>query len=235
MENNKNKTIIVLSVILAIGVIVVIILGVFAIVKFNQKENEQTIDENKEANNTQQIQNEVIEEIEDNTVAEENTVPEIPPIEITTKKVSETLKAKQALTKEKYEGYDVSGRIEIPKTNLDYPILTNASVGAIEIAVGIQYCPYGEEVNEEGNVVLASHNFQNGKLFSNNYLLEVGDEIYITDTLGTRYKYIIYDKFTTTPEDTTYMTRDTKGKMEISLTTCTNNEEKRLIILAKKE
>ena len=115
MENKKNKTIIVLSGILAIGIIVVIVLGIFAIIKFNQKGNEQPITENKvEANHTQQIQNEVKEvpkdnTVKDNTVVEENTVPEIPPIEITTKKVSETLKAKQALTKEKYEGYDVVG------------------------------------------------------------------------------------------------------------------------------
>ena len=45
--------------------------------------------------------------------------------------------------------------------------------------------------------------------------------------------YTIYDKFETDDTDTEYMTRDTQGVVEISLTTCTDDSKARLIILAK--
>ena len=45
--------------------------------------------------------------------------------------------------------------------------------------------------------------------------------------------YTVYQKFETTEDDTSYMTRDTNGAREISLTTCTDDGNKRLILLAK--
>ena len=45
--------------------------------------------------------------------------------------------------------------------------------------------------------------------------------------------YTIYDNFETDDTDTEYMTRDTQGAVEISLTTCTDYSKARLIILAK--
>ena len=48
-------------------------------------------------------------------------------------------------------------------------------------------------------------------------------------------KYVIYNKYETTPEDSDYMERNTDGKPEISLTTCTDDSKARLIIFAKAE
>ena len=70
-------------------------------------------------------------------------------------------------------------------------------------------------------------------MFSNNKKLEAGDEIYITDTDGNRIKYIIYDKQLLAPEDFEYASRDTKGAREISLSTCTDDVNSRLVIFAK--
>ena len=69
--------------------------------------------------------------------------------------------------------------------------------------------------------------------FSNNKKLNIGDKIYVTDLDGKRMTYTIYDKFETDDTDTEYMTRDTQGAVEISLTTCTDDSKARLIILAK--
>lgn len=132
----------------------------------------------------------------------------------------------------KYKGFDVAGTIEIPKTNIKYPVLTKVSKKGLETSVAIQY---GVGLNEIGNTVIVGHNYRNGLFFSNNKKLSNGDSIYITDNSGTKIKYVIYNKYETTPEDTDYMLRDTAGKREISLSTCTDDSSKRLIIWAKAE
>ena len=59
------------------------------------------------------------------------------------------------------------------------------------------------------------------------------DKILITDSTGKKLTYTIYNKFETTPEDTSFYQRDTSGKQEITLSTCTDDSKARLIILAK--
>ena len=56
---------------------------------------------------------------------------------------------------------------------------------------------YGPGPNQVGNTVIAGHNYRNGQFFSNNYKLENGDTIYITDNSGTRLQYTIYNKYET--------------------------------------
>ena len=133
-------------------------------------------------------------------------------------------------TSKKFKGFDVVGRIEIPKTNVDLPILKQMGPKAMNTAVVMQY---GPGPNQVGNTVIAGHNYRNGQFFSNNYKLENGDTIYITDNNGIRLRYTIYNKYETTPEDADYMDRDTGGKPEISLTTCTDDSKARIIIWAK--
>lgn len=77
------------------------------------------------------------------------------------------------------------------------------------------------------------HNYRNGALFSNNKKLNIGDEIYITDITGTRLKYIIYNKYETSSTDFDYATRDTARAKEISLASCTDDSNSRLIIWAR--
>lgn len=84
-----------------------------------------------------------------------------------------------------------------------------------------------------GNTVLVAHNYRNGTFFSNNNKLAVGDKIYITDSTGEKIEYTIYNKYLTSDKDFSYATRNTEGKREISLSTCTNNSSQRLVIWAK--
>lgn len=129
-----------------------------------------------------------------------------------------------------YKGYNVVGAIQIPKTNLSYPILNENGVGALQVAVS-RLC--GPNANEPGNMVILGHNYNNEYFFSKNDELRNGDKIYITDLSGQKLAYTIYDKFTTEQSNTDWITRDTKGKREISLQTCTPDGKLRLIILAK--
>ncbi len=141
----------------------------------------------------------------------------------------------------KYNGFLTAGKIEIPGTGLKTPIISYSeySKSSLETSVCVVYSTTGEEntqgsgINKPGNTVIAGHNYRNSRFFSNNKKLNIGDKIYITDLEGKRMTYTIYNKFETDDTDTEYMTRDTQGAVEISLTTCTDDSKARLIILAK--
>ena len=48
---------------------------------------------------------------------------------------------------------------------------------------------------------------------------------------GQRLTYIVYNTYETTAEDSDYMVRDTGGAIEISLSTCTDYDSSRRIII----
>lgn len=132
-----------------------------------------------------------------------------------------------------YKGFVKVGRIEIPKTNVDLPVLAEVTKESIEASVAILY---GPGLNKPGNTVIVGHNYRNGMFFSDNKKIAIGDKIYITDLEGKRVTYIVYNTYETTAEDSDYMTRDTGGAMEISLSTCTDyDSSRRIIIWAKAE
>lgn len=133
-------------------------------------------------------------------------------------------------TRIKHKGYDVIGSIQIPKTKVKYPIVNSAEPAAMDSAIVMLY---GPGLNQEGNTVLAGHNYRNGGFFGNNKKLENGDKIYITDETGNKIEYTIYNKYTAADSDFSYATRNTEGKREISLSTCTSNASTRLVIWAK--
>ena len=132
-----------------------------------------------------------------------------------------------------YKGYNVDGKIQIPAINLEYPILEKVTPSSIEAAVAILYSANG--LNQPGNTVISGHNYRNGSFFGNNDKLKLGDKVYITDNSGTKLKYNIYNIYETSPDDGDFIMRDTNGKREISLQTCTDNSKGRLIIWAVEE
>ncbi len=133
-----------------------------------------------------------------------------------------------------YQGFEVIGTIEIPETDLKYPILSKLSSKALNTAVVAVY-PADPVMNTVGNVVIQGHNYRNGLFFSNNKQLSVGDEIYITDLEGNEVEYTIYNIFEADENDTSFYNRDTDGAMEITLSTCTDDNKARLIIEARAE
>jgi len=152
--------------------------------------------------------------------------------QLTTEPEEEPVEEEQEPEKVYMEGYEVMGRIEIPKTKVDYPVLSPNAKRSLEIAVTIAY---GPGLNEVGNTVIFGHNYRNGLFFSNNKKLAVGDKIYITDQKGEKITYEIYKMYETTPNDASYMKRDTEGKREISLQTCTDDSSGRIIIWAREK
>ena len=134
--------------------------------------------------------------------------------------------------KKQYNGFDLAGTIEIPATGLKCPILEQYTYSpkALETSVVVLY---GAGLNQPGNTTIAGHNYRNGLFFSNNKKLNIGDKIYITDSSGRRVAYTIYNKYEADENESDYITRDTQGITEISLTTCTDDSKARIIILAK--
>ena len=119
--------------------------------------------------------------------------------------------------------------MEIPEIDLDLPVLERATKNSLEKSIGVLM---GPGLNQVGNTIIVGHNYRNGTFFSRNSELKNGDKIYITDTTGTRIEYTIYNIYTTSSEDSEYITRDTAGKREISLSTCTDDSNYRLVIWA---
>ena len=136
--------------------------------------------------------------------------------------------------KKKYKGYDVVGTIQIPKINLSYPILSEYSAKSLDTSVVAIY-PKNPIMNVEGNVVIAGHNYRNGAFFSNNKKLAEGDKVYITDLDNNKVTYVIYRVFQASDTDTSFYNRDTDGKKEITLSTCTDDSKARVIVLARAE
>ena len=135
-----------------------------------------------------------------------------------------------------YKGFNAIGTIEIPKTGVSYPILQDPPTPKkLETAIVALY-PQDAVLNTVGNVVLVGHNYRNGQFFSNNKKLANGDRIYITDLYGNKVTYIVYNVYQTNVNDTESYNRDTDGKMEITLSTCTDaSNDQRIIVLAAAE
>lgn len=135
--------------------------------------------------------------------------------------------------KKKYEGFTVCGTMTIPAINFEYPILEESSKQAIEKAVSLLY-PSPENLNKPGNVVIVGHNYRNGLFFSNLKKLSNGDKIYVVDYTGKKLTYEVYNKFETLESDTSFYARDTNGKAELTLSTCTDaSNDQRTIIFAR--
>ena len=131
-----------------------------------------------------------------------------------------------------FKGFTVAGKIEIPKIGVNYPVLARASASAMELSVCLAY---GPGLNEVGNNVIMGHNYRNRLFFSKLHKVANGDSVFVTDTSGNKVEYIVYNVYTTGPDDFDYANRDTAGKREISLQTCTDDVQKRLIVWAREK
>lgn len=220
MENKYGKLLTVILIIVVVGVLTLLgFLGVDVYKKFTTKKTiAEVVDQYDNSLNTENVEN----------IETENV--DIPILNETI--ISSNTTSSSGTSKVTYKGYDVVGKIEIPAINLEYPILDRATATSIELAVAVSY---GPGPNKVGNTVIVGHNYRNGSFFGNNDKLKLGDKIYITDNSGTRIKYNIYNIYETSPDDGDYMIRDTNGKREISLSTCTDNSKARLIIWAVEE
>lgn len=210
-------------------VFIVAILGIIGYFSYDLL-NSKAVNANAQST-LDEFQKAVTKETVSKANEEKENTGEVPnPLEelerLTPEKKEETVKEPEKVY---MEDYQVMGSIKIPKTGIEYPVLDNATKRSLEIAVAIAY---GPGVNEVGNTVIFGHNYRNGLFFSDNKKLSNGDKILLTDQYGKTISYSIYNIYQTDPNDAAYFIRDTQGKREISLQTCTDDSSKRLIIWA---
>lgn len=124
----------------------------------------------------------------------------------------------------------VIGIIEIPNINIKYPILSNISDELLKVSP----CRfYGPLPNENGNLCIAAHNYDDNRFFGNLHKLNIGDMINIYDSSNNVTHYYVYDKFESSEKDTSCINQDVHVLKELTLITCNNLNKNRLIIKSK--
>lgn len=130
----------------------------------------------------------------------------------------------------KVDGYEVDGIIEIPKIEIKYPIVSETSDAAMEIAITKFW---GGNINDIGNYTMAGHNYKNGTMFGKTKYLNIGDSIKMTDLNLNTLEYEVFKIYTIDPNDVTCIESVDPNAREITLITCTNGHKNRLIIKAR--
>ena len=180
-------------------------------------------------------------ENEDTTIAKNNVLivvlNEAEQSEDSAEEEPETAISKTTMqtTSEGYR-YATIAKINIPKINVDYPILDGETDSVEETEALLKISPtkfWGADPNEVGNFCIVGHNYRNSKFFSKVPTLVNGDIIEITDIEGKTLKYAVYDKYEVVPEDLSCTSQLTDGRKEITLITCTNDSKKRVIVKAR--
>ena len=128
--------------------------------------------------------------------------------------------------------YNYIGRIVIPKIRVDYAILDHWSDELLKVSI----CKFhGSNPNEVGNLCLVGHNWRNKRFFSKVPTLEVGDIVQITDLDEKTIDYEVYDIHTVDPDNTNDTTQKTNGRKEVTLITCTDDSQQRVIVKCKEK
>ena len=136
-----------------------------------------------------------------------------------------------SLTQQIYNMNTTIGKLYIPKTKINIQVYSNPDTKKMEKMPAFLYTSGG--LNKTGITLFVGHNKRNGKIFSNNKKLAVGDVFYFTDYEGNEKKYTIYSKFTTTSDDTSYLNTNVDSPT-IVLSCCTDaSDDNRIIIIGR--
>ena len=227
----KNKIKIILLFFIVIIVIISII--VYLNIKANNKKNDVEINNTVSDTIIDRTDEPMVVELGNNVKTSEN--PKTDEENSKNKEESKNTQPLDAatLTQNIYNMNSEIGTLYIPKTGLTTAIYSNSSVSQMEKMPCFLYTTGG--LNKPGATLIVGHNKRNGKLFSNNKKIEVGDEFYFKDYEGVELKYNVYSKFTTTDGDMSFLNPDETSPV-IALSCCTDaNDENRIIILGRAE
>lgn len=119
--------------------------------------------------------------------------------------------------------------LNIPSINITYPVLSTYNEELLKTSP----CKYwGPDPNEVGNFCIVAHNYRNAKFFSKVPELENGDIVEITDLNNRTIQYVVYDKYVVREDDRTCSSQKTDGRKEVTLITCTDDSENRVVVKA---
>lgn len=126
----------------------------------------------------------------------------------------------------------IIGMIEIPSLSVSYPIFSYLDDELLKISP----CKFlGEMPPASSNLCIAGHNYDNNKFFSNINLLKNGDEILIYNQIGEKFVYYVFNQYEVNDNDLSPIKEDYQGGYELTLITCNNLNQRRIVVKAKKE
>lgn len=124
---------------------------------------------------------------------------------------------------------DIIGIIEIPSINIHYPLFS----GCTEELLKISPCRlYGPLPGKIGNLCIAGHNYDNNKFFSKIPTLNINDEIILYNNYNKKFSYFIFDIYEVKYDDMSPIYSYDKKSRQLTLITCNNINNKRIIIKA---
>ena len=163
-----------------------------------------------------------------NQIKEKAIMPTVADIKVKLEEIKESENDEKTITK--YKGYDIVGIIEIPKINIEYPIINQTSDGTMALSITKFW---GNNVNDIGNFTMAGHNYFDGTMFSNTNKLNIEDTIKMTDLDGKTIEYKVFDKYIIDPNDVKCVQSVKENTREITLITCINGRNNRLVVKAR--
>lgn len=125
----------------------------------------------------------------------------------------------------------IIGKIEIPKISIKYVILDHATDKNLELSISRFM---GPDIHKVGHLVLAGHNMRDGSFFGKLRWLERGDIFTLTDRKGTSAFYQIEKKYTVRANDLSPVQLTGIFEPVVTLITCDNDDNYRLILFANK-
>lgn len=121
----------------------------------------------------------------------------------------------------------VLGTIEIPKIDVSYPVISTTTAEYLKIAPTKLA---GVGLNEKGNCSIIGHNYENDKFFSKLGDLSKDDVVYIKEKDGMKRVYSVTEKKEISANDVSCLEQNTNDKRQVTLITCTNVKNKRLVV-----
>lgn len=208
-------------------VLIVILTGYYVLAEYDKSQKES-------------ISREILNQMNDQTTVEdrfivvaldeEPTDEEVPIIEMHTQTTSNTLESE--VTTENGQTYETEAILDYPKLGISYPVLSEESEELLKISL----CKYwGPNPNKVGNYCIVGHNYRSGKMFGKLSVAAVGDEVTLTDLSGNKVTYVVYNRYVVDPTDVSCTSQLTNGQREITLITCTNYGQDRLVVKAKEK
>ncbi len=192
---------------------------ILAEVQLQNAQENTNIQVTTEDTTTRQVTDDVIiVAIEDNAELDNQI------IEPTNKITTQTYTASNGTT------YTVEAILNIPRLSINYPIISETSEELLKISLN-KY--WGPGPNEVGNYCIVGHNYKNKKMFGRLNEIVSGDTVELTDMDGNTLKYTVYDKYVVDPTDVACTSQLTNGNKEVTLITCTNYGQQRLVVKAR--
>lgn len=170
------------------------------------------------------ITQDIVEEIENTEIEQEAEKP---------KEQLQIATATSIYTAPNGKKYETIGIVRIPKLGITYPILSKTTDALMKVAP----CKFhGASPNEVGNLCVIAHNYRRkGVFFSDVPDMVVGDIVEIQDLSQRTIQYEVYDIHTVLPDNVADTTQKTNGRKEVTLITCTDNSEQRVIVKCREK